>query len=425
MRTILLALSFFIIYPLQAQRVCVAANKANQPVANLNNLHIAEVISGMEGTSTTTVPTGVIRIPVVVHVVYQTEAQNISDAQIKSGIAALNRDFRRRNADTVNTPARFKALAADVEIEFVLATSDPRGVATNGIVRKRTTVKDWTIDDKIKMGKTGGADAWDAAQYLNIWVGNMPRTLGYSSMPGDAKEVDGIVVHTPIFSGLGKSGAYNMGRTLVHEVGHWMGLKHIWGDADCGDDGIDDTPKQGGFTSGCPTYFLSSCNNGTQGDMYMNYMDFTNDACMNLFTHGQKTKMRSLFAAGGSRRKILTSKGLDAPTVEEAPVVAAPAPIDTVATKPATPETRVDVAKVALYPNPAADWITVTLPDASWIGKELQVVGMNGGVAKKVIITSLQQKVALNGLATGMYFIQGFANGNRITEKFIKTGSGQ
>jgi hypothetical protein len=424
MRTILLALTFFIIYPLQAQRVCVKAGTPTQQPASLNNLHITEILGGIEGTNTAT-PAGVIRIPVVVHVVYQNEAQNISDAQIKSGIAALNRDFRRRNADTVNTPARFKALAADVEIEFVLATSDPRGGATSGIVRKQTSVKEWTIDDKIKRSKTGGDDAWDAAQYLNIWVGHMPRTLGYSSMPGESKEVDGIVIHTPVFSGLGKSGAYNMGRTLVHEVGHWLGLKHIWGDADCGDDGIADTPRQGGFTSGCPNYFLSSCDNGTMGDMYMNYMDFTNDACMNLFTLGQKTKMRSLFATGGFRRALLASKGLFAPTIEAAPIVSVPAPKDTVATAPATPETRMDVARPALYPNPATGWVMVTLPDASWLGKELQVVGMNGGVAKKLTITSLQQKVALAGLANGMYFIQGFCNGTRITEKFIKATSGQ
>src|ERR1043165_4981181 len=100
-----------------------------------------------------------------------------------------------------------------------------------------------------------------------------------------------------------------MGRTAVHEVGHWLGLKHIWGDAACGDDLVEDTPPQGWYTQGCPTGFHSSCNNGVMGDMYMNYMDYTSDACMNLFTAGQKQRMRALFATGGARASLLQSKG--------------------------------------------------------------------------------------------------------------------
>ncbi|HTM92147.1 MAG TPA: hypothetical protein VL095_07010, partial [Flavisolibacter sp.] len=114
----------------------------------------------------------VIVIPVVVHVLYKTPAQNISDEQIKSQIDALNRDFRRRNADTSNTPLRFKSFAADVQIEFALATADPRGRATTGIVRKATNVTRWSSDDKIKFSSQGGDDAWDSRYYLNFWVGD-------------------------------------------------------------------------------------------------------------------------------------------------------------------------------------------------------------------------------------------------------------
>jgi hypothetical protein len=357
---------------------------------------------------------------VVVHLLYQTDAQNISDAHIKSGIDALNRDFRRKNADTANTPQRFRQFAADVQIEFALATSDPRGVATTGIIRKRTSVKEWAQDDKIKQSKYGGDDAWDASQYFNIWIGNMPRSLGYASLPGGPLNLDGVVITTTAFGTIGKSGGYNMGRTLVHETGHWLGLKHIWGDADCGDDGIADTPPQSGFTSGCPNYFLSSCNNGSLGDMYMNYMDFTHDACMNLFTKGQKEKMRSLFVKGGLRYSLLSSKGLLPPTLEEAPVVPIPIPAP-VTTSPVPAATK----NVQLYPVPAGDWLTISFPGEGWVGAELQVINQSGAIAKRVVVTSLQQKVPLLGLAAGVYFIHGRSRSGRIAEKFIKTGLAQ
>lgn len=397
-----------------AQRQCAGLQNSIVPnaISGTNPNTAAGAISGITGAT----QVSVIRIPVVVHLVYQTDAQNISDAQIKSGIAALNRDFRRQNSDTVNTPVRFKQLAADVEIEFELATSDPYGRATNGIERKRTTVKDWSIDDKIKYTANGGADGWNADQYLNIWIGNMPRSLGYSSNPGALKNVDGIVITTSAFGTLGKSGSYNMGRTLVHETGHWLGLKHIWGDADCGDDGISDTPPQGGFTSGCPNYFLSSCNNGTLGDMYMNYMDFTNDACMNLFTKGQKTKMRSLFNPGGLRSALLASTGLMPPSIEAIPIA------DNPPTQTPLPTTKVDTQKKAvMYPVPASSWLMVTLPDAGWIGKELRVTNISGTIVKRVVVNNLQQKILLQELSAGMYFLSCEANGSRMMEKFIKS----
>lgn len=415
MRTTLLAVFFIINSVLQAQqRQCTG-----MPGLTATNFAPVAGDAFLSGINDNT-PTGVIRIPVVVHVLYETDAQNISEAQIKSGIAALNRDFRRRNSDTTKTPARFKALAADTEIEFALAITDPRGVATNGIVRKRTTVKEWTLDDKIKFSKHGGNDAWDPTKYMNIWIGHMPRSLGYSSMPGDAAAVDGVVITTSAFGTIGKTGAYNMGRTLVHETGHWLGLRHIWGDDLCGDDGIADTPPQAGFTSGCPSYFLSSCNNGALGDMYMNYMDFTADACMNLFTLGQKAKMRSLFARGGLRHSLLSGAGLLPPTVEEAPVVNTPI----VAVPPrqnTSPVNNPDpVAAAKLYPVPAGDWVMLQLPDAGWIGKELQVLNLNGSVVKRIIVTSLQQKIILQGLPKGIYLLQGQHQGHRLVEKLVK-----
>jgi hypothetical protein len=350
----------------------------------------------------------IVRIPVVVHVLYNTAAQNISDAQIKSQIDALNRDFRRRNEDSVKTPERFKSVAADVQIEFALATADPMGRATNGIVRKQTGVVAWQMDDKIKFSAQGGNDAWDSRNYLNIWVGNTRSLLGYASYIGGAAEKDGIVINTTAFGNVG--GPYDKGRTLVHEAGHWMGLKHIWGDTFCGDDGIDDTPKQGGYTTGCPTEFRSSCSNGTSGDMYMNYMDFTNDACLNMFTKGQKEKMRSLFEEGNARASLMNSKGLSEPWFEELPIVDQPAP-----------PVGVSAQGLKLYPNPAQNEMVINFDnDASWIGKRISIISLNGSVVQSLTVTSKSQHVPLTALRTGVYFVQGVNGSKKLNLKLVK-----
>lgn len=350
---------------------------------------------------------GVLRIPVVVHVVYQNTAQNISDAQVVSGIAALNRDMRRRNADTAQTPAHFRKLAADMQIEFVLATTDPVGRATNGIVRKATTVREWGADDKIKLSAKGGSDAWDTRSYLNIWIGNMPRSLGYSTSPGGAPAADGIVITTSAFGTLGKTGPYNMGRTLVHEVGHWLGLKHIWGDESCGDDGITDTPKQAGFTSGCPSGRVSTCDNGTNGDMYMNFMDFTNDACMNLFTKGQKERARALFAKGGARASLVASKALAAPW--------AVAPQEQSTTLvPAS-----EAPALHIFPNPATDQVVITGPKNK-IGK-LEVRNLFGRVIYLADYQGQPLRVHMQLWPAGVYQAVLIVNGNKLMTKIVRT----
>ena len=240
----------------------------------------------------------IIKIPVVVHILYHRPYENISDEQVLSQIAALNRDYRRQNADSVNTPEVFKSLAADCEIEFQLAVSDSRRRSTTGIIRKYTPITTWDADDKMKFTAEMGDDAWDSKSYLNIWVCNLDRVAGYSSLPGGPENKDGVVIGFPAFGTFNTRPGYDMGKTAVHEVGHWLNLKHIWGDADCGDDLVDDTPKQSIYTVGCPSNIRISCGNGPNGNMYMNYMDFTDDGCMNMFTQGQKARMMAMFAAG-------------------------------------------------------------------------------------------------------------------------------
>lgn len=257
-------------------------------------------------------------IPVVFHIVYNTAAQNVSDAQIQSQLNVLNADFRKLNADWTNTPAVFQPLVADAEIQFCLAQQDPNGLATTGIVRKSTTVTAFSTNDAVKYTAQGGDNAWDRSRYLNIWVCNLSGgVLGYAQFPGGAAATDGVVITYTGFGTTGTAAApFNKGRTATHEVGHWLNLYHIWGDDGTGCNGSDqvgDTPNQGSENYGCPAFPKVSCSNGPNGDLFMNYMDYTDDACMFMFTAGQKARMEALFAAGGARASLLTSNGCNAP----------------------------------------------------------------------------------------------------------------
>ena len=261
----------------------------------------------------------VITIPVVVHVVYNTSAQNISDAQIQSQLTVLNNDFRKLNSDWTNTPSAFQSLVADAEVQFCLAQRDPNGNATSGIIRKSTSVTSFSTNDAVKKSSTGGSDAWPTSSYLNIWVCSLSGgVLGYAQFPGGPAATDGVVCTNTGFGTTGTATApFNKGRTATHEVGHWLNLYHIWGDDGTGCTGSDqcgDTPNSGGPNYNCPTFPKASCSNGSNGDMFMNYMDYTNDACMYMFTAGQKARMQALFATGGFRASLINSLGCQAVT---------------------------------------------------------------------------------------------------------------
>ncbi len=253
----------------------------------------------------------VITIPVVVNVLWRTAAENISDAQIQSQLDVLNADFRLLNADAASTPNAFAPLIADCQINFCLAKRDPGGCPTSGIRRRQTnkTVFSSDIND-MKFESQGGLDAWDRDQYLNIWVCNMNSDpLGYAQFPGGPANTDGVVVDYRYFGTIGTATApFHLGRTATHEIGHWLNLFHIWRASGCNNsDLVDDTPNQDGPNYGCPSFPRISCSNGPNGDMFMNYMDYVNDNCMIMFTHGQKARMRATFEPGGPRNAILNS----------------------------------------------------------------------------------------------------------------------
>ena len=259
-----------------------------------------------------------VTIPVVVHVLYSTASENISDAQIQSQIDVLNEDYHKLNPDYTKTPSAFAGLVADIGIQFTLAKRTPAGVATTGIERKSSTTTSWGTADKIKSTSTGGLNAWDATKYLNLWVGTIGGgILGYAQFPGGAAATDGVVISPVYFGRTGSvTSPYNLGRTASHEVGHWFNLNHIWGDdsgACTGTDNVADTPNQGAEHYGMPVFPQVSCSNGPNGDMFMNYMDYVDDNAMFMFSTGQSQRMNALFASGGARVSLLTSQGGVAP----------------------------------------------------------------------------------------------------------------
>ncbi|MFT5989457.1 MAG: hypothetical protein ACJATN_001612 [Neolewinella sp.] len=250
----------------------------------------------------------VFSIPVVVHVVYRNGTQNISDAQVQSQIAVMNEDFRRLNSDADGVWSQ----AADTEIEFCLATVDPNGNATSGITRTTTTESSFSNGTKrVHRNSTGGKDAWPAADYMNMWVCDLAGGgLGYAQFPNTGvAATDGIVIDYAYFGRGGSAQApFDLGRTATHEVGHYLNLRHIWGDGNCNaDDFVTDTPTSDASNGGCQ---IGSVSCGSV-DMVQNYMDYSDDGCMNLFTAGQKTRMTA--ALSGARASLANSNGCGTP----------------------------------------------------------------------------------------------------------------
>ncbi len=261
----------------------------------------------------------IITIPIVIHVInYSPDPFVISDEKIHSQIDVLNKDFRKLNPDHLNTPDEFKHLVADIGIEFRLATVDPNGNPTTGIIRTESTLiatngqqDGGDIEDmKLYFTDKGGQDAWPNDKYLNIWIADYSNRHGdiglpgYANPPGSDPRIDGVVMDPRVFGTLNPLIAYNnKGRTATHEIGHWLNLIHIFAGQDSCDssDQIDDTPTQYKAYSGRPTHPQPSCGSN---DMFMNFMDYAADDAMIMFTKGQKERMRALFNEGGARRAL-------------------------------------------------------------------------------------------------------------------------
>ena len=303
------------------------------------------------------------QIPVVVHVIYNLDTQtgqpdltNIPDEQILSQIKVLNQDFNRTNTDANLTPTDFTSVAGQMSVEFVLAKQDPEGLETNGIVRVKGTQRSWSINDNYKLK---ALSYWPAEDYLNIWVCNLTGYIGYAQFPqsndlsglenaSTNRLTDGVVIKYNTFGSV-DDGAfnlqtkYNKGRTATHEIGHFFGLRHIWGDQDnCGTSGdyVADTPDQSIETTGCPAHPHSGC---TSTSMFQNYLDYTNDACMNLFTKGQVERMTVVMENSPRRLSLTSSHGLlePQPVANDAGIRNVVSPLEGACTEVVTPKISV------------------------------------------------------------------------------------
>lgn len=363
------------------------------------------VAARMNNTNTTN---SVIVIPVVVHVVYKLASQNISDAQILSQIDALNEDFARLNADTINTPAPFQAASARTQFQFCLARRDTNGNMTNGIERRQTTVSSFSTNDNVKHYSSGGLDAWNVNNYMNIWVCNISGgILGYAEFPATVHtNTYGVVIQYDSFGRIGNVAApYDLGRTLTHEIGHCFRLNHIWGDdngACSGSDNIADTPNQSEETYGCHTFpFLDACTTTGNGIMYMNYMDYSDDDCLNMFTSNQATRM--YVSLTGYYPTLTTS-------------VACQDVIENVRS--------LDDLQFSVYPNPTDGILNIDLFTTANVGEKLHV-RVTDAIGKIVSENEIGVpngrvfQLDLSSLENGSYFASVYSQSFKRTVQFV------
>lgn len=355
-----------------------------------------------------------ITISVVVHVVYNNATDNISTEQIQSQIAALNRDYRMRNPNVGDTPRDFLDRTADTGIEFCLASVDPQGRPTTGITRRQTgwaNVSNIVASDgrrRVCYSTLGGQDAWDTKRYLNIWVARIGGGIfGFASYPNTAPEAeDGVFIEPRFFGTIGTVEApQNQGRTVTHEVGHYLNLLHLWGrtESNCSDDDfVDDTPLQRDPFRGCPTFPQVSCSNRA---MFMNFMDYTDDACMTCFTIGQRERM--LASIQTYRAALLQADGCNGRVNVQRPLAMAD-----------------HFESIQLYPNPvqAILYIHTEIPVFLTDNASIDVTDCWGRrwPLPLQIVSPTEASFDAAHLPAGLYCLYFQADSHVLSRKFIK-----
>lgn len=344
-------------------------------------------------------------VPVVVHVVYSSANQNLSNTQIQSQIDVLNEDYRRLNSDVSGVPSVWTSRVADCEIQFELATCDPDGYQTSGITHTETSVTNWNGSDNVKYTSEGGHDAWPASDYLNIWVCNIGSgLLGFAYQPGINPALDGVVIGYRYFGYDSQSGQYDLGRTATHEIGHYFNLDHPWGpggsNPGCNmSDQVADTPTQAEPNYGCSnTYPLESCGTGINSDMFNNFMDYGNDECLFFFTNGQKSRM--LAALNGPRASLLSSNALNS--------------------CPVGIEDRILESSLIIYPNPSSDYINIQSDQADNIVSEIRILDMAGRellVQSNIKLGYAAIQLDVSELSKGAYVLEISSENERVSRK--------
>ncbi len=381
---------------LLAQHRCIASEQRSIESIKISN----QVTSTSAVLSSSSIQTrSLITIPVVVHVLWNQPIENISDEQILSQIEILNQDFRAENNEIANIPSVFQPFIADTEIEFCLAKVDPNGNPTNGITRKFTpVVVGIGGTSAIHYSSLGGQDTWDSEKYLNIWVAKFAGNIGGTgSFPGTLAAEDGVEVNFLQFGNIDIEPPYHLGRTLTHEIGHYLNLEHPWGPniTDCcEDDYVDDTPEAcDTYLSICPTHPVISCSGP---DMFMNFMFYSNDACLGMFTLGQKERMHETLNT--FRKGLLNSDACNPVSISETG----------------------EVIPFKIFPNPASNYINVQAEGIIETPLFISIFDING----RVVLSGEKQlnsstKIDLSNLKGGFYLIELMSKNKIWVEKLM------
>ncbi|MFT4760290.1 MAG: hypothetical protein ACI9LN_002262 [Saprospiraceae bacterium] len=327
---------------------------------------------------------------------YKDSEENLSDAVILSQIDALNEDFGMNNIEIDDVPNEFQNNIANVDIEFCLAKIDPNGNSTTGIVRQETNINQFNNQSSsIFYDDEGGSDSWPAENYMNIWVCNLGSFLaGFATFPNDADEgEDGVVINYTNFGRLGLNPPYHLGRTTTHEVGHFFGLEHVWGggSASCSnDDDISDTPNTNTtYLSQCPSVVPNSCGSN---DMFMNFMYYTDDACMAMFSEGQKTVI--LANLNNFRVGLTTSMACN--------------PLATI-------DLLLDNS-LLIFPNPATNLLYLQL---DFPVSDILRTTIFDNLGKNIYTDFFRNKIDLSNFSKGIYFLKIMTKNGIVTRKFI------